>query len=149
GKLLSGEFPITDIASIGVGVKGNLFGGQIDAALLGGILKLDSNLNLIDVLDTTTVVKKRVFFMAIEGGYNFAGLSGFTIRFALSELGPLGVLISVSTPGGIMIVPPLGLAINDFVGSVEFFKSLPSVENATDLRGPAFQLPTAVSVDNW
>ena len=42
GKLLDGEFPIVDIASIGVSVKGNVFGGQLDAALIGGILKLDA-----------------------------------------------------------------------------------------------------------
>ena len=42
GKLLDGEFPIIDIASIGVSVKGNMFGGELNAALIGGILRLDA-----------------------------------------------------------------------------------------------------------
>ncbi|HXG49304.1 MAG TPA: hypothetical protein VNO52_16895, partial [Methylomirabilota bacterium] len=40
GMLLEGKFPIVDIASIGVSVRGAMFGGQINAALIGGIIKL-------------------------------------------------------------------------------------------------------------
>ena len=39
-----GKFPIIGIDSIGVTVKGNLFGGELDAGLIGGILKLDAQL---------------------------------------------------------------------------------------------------------
>ncbi|MCG8701351.1 MAG: hypothetical protein MI922_25075, partial [Bacteroidales bacterium] len=132
-KLLGGSFPIIDIASIGVGVKGELFGGEINAQLIGGILKLDMNGNLIDPSDSTTPVEERIMFMGIEGGFQFASL-GFTIKLALSDLGPLGVQLSVSIPGGIVIVPPYGIAINDFVGGVEFFKTLPKIEDPQDLR---------------
>ena len=47
GKLLRGEFPITGIQALGVGVKGELFGGQIEAQLVGGILKLDAGSRVI------------------------------------------------------------------------------------------------------
>jgi hypothetical protein len=149
GKLLRGQFPITDIASIGVTVKGNVFGGQLTAGLIGGILKLDANGQLIDTFDFTTPVEDRVFFVGVEGGFAMAGIGGFTIRFALSELGPLGVFISASVPGGILLEPNTGLSINDFSAGVEFFKTLPSIDKPEELRGPAFQLPTAQSADEW
>ena len=41
--LAQGKFPVIDIQSIGVTVKGDLFGGEIDAGLVGGILSLDSS----------------------------------------------------------------------------------------------------------
>ena len=71
-----------------------------------------------------------------------AGLGGFTIRFALSDLGPLSVFISVSLPtGGILLEPNTGLTINDFAGGVEFFKTLPSIDDPLALRSPAFAAP--------
>ena len=78
-----------------------------------------------------------------------AGLGGFTIRLGLSELGPLTVQIEGSVPGGILLEPFTGLSINDFVGGVEFFKTLPSIDDPMKLRGPAFQIPTQIPADQW
>jgi hypothetical protein len=149
GKLLNGEFPVIDIAAIGVSIKGNLFGGEISAGLIGGIIKLDANGFMIDNFDITTPVAKRIFFVGVEGGFSMAGAGGFGIKFAISELGPLGVYIFASVPGGIVLEPNTGLAINDFSAGVEFFKTLPSIEKPEELRGPDFQLPTAQSADQW
>ena len=149
GKLLAGKFPIVDIASIGVTLKGDLFGGQINAGLIGGILKLDALGNVVDNFDTTTKVEERIFFVGVEGGFSFSGLGGFTVRFAVSELGPLGVYLSVSVPGGILIEPHIQLCLNDFSAGVEFFKSLPSIEEPEELRGSAFDLPTGQTADQW
>ena len=87
GALKRGEFPIIDIAAISVSVDGDMFGGKIGGSLLGGILKVDKDYNVISSSDTTTKVEKRIFFMGIAGGFEMAGLK-FGIRFALSELGP-------------------------------------------------------------
>ena len=38
--LLQGKFPIVEIASLGVTLQGNLFGGEINAGLIGGVLKI-------------------------------------------------------------------------------------------------------------
>ena len=141
GKLLRGEFPITGIAAFGVGVKGDMFGGKIEAQLVGGILKLDAGGRVISDLDTVTPVVDRVFYAGLVGGFTFGGMGGFTIRLGLSELGPLSVALSVSLPTGIIIYPPFGLTINDFYASVEFFKSLPSIDEPEQLRGGAFQPP--------
>ncbi|NOR29513.1 MAG: hypothetical protein GQ539_00255, partial [Sulfitobacter sp.] len=149
GLLLDGKNPIIGIEALGVSVSGNLFGGQIEGTLIGGIINVDANGNEVPTLDTTTPVADRVFFVGVEAGYAFAGLSGFTIRFALSELGPLGVLVTAQIPGGILLEPISGLTINNFTGGVDFFTSLPEITTPGELTGPAFQLPANVSVDGW
>ncbi|HXG46835.1 MAG TPA: hypothetical protein VNO52_04360, partial [Methylomirabilota bacterium] len=111
--------------------------------------KLDQNLNIIAATDTTTPVRDRVFFMGLDGGFEFPGIGGLTIRLALSELGPLGVFINASVPGGILLEPNTGLAINDFAAGVEFFKTLPSIEDPFELRNPAFGLPTNITPEMW
>ena len=50
------------------------------------------------------------------------------------------MFVSVEIPGGIVIEPHIGLAINDFAAGVEFFKSLPSIDDPLLLRGPEFQV---------
>jgi hypothetical protein len=88
--------------------------------------------------------------MGIEGGFSMAGLGGLTIRLGLSELGPLGVFINVEVPGGIPIpIPYVGLMINDFSAGVEFFQSLPSIDQAKELRRSEFGLPTSMTAEAW
>ncbi|MBT8144808.1 MAG: hypothetical protein KJO55_08905, partial [Gammaproteobacteria bacterium] len=147
GLLRQGKFPVVDIAEIGVSVEGKLFGGELKAALIGGIIKLDATGQMIDSFDTITPVQDRVFFVGVEGSFSMAGLAGFGIRFAMSELGPLGVLINVDIP--IMIVPQIGLTISDFTAGVEFFKTLPEIDDPEQLRDPAFDPPGEISVDQW
>jgi hypothetical protein len=146
GKLRAGRFPVEAIASIGVGVKGDLFGGTIDAQMVGGIVRLDENGDIIDELDTTTQVEERVMFMGLQGGFEISGI-GLTIRLGMSEMGPLSVFLSLSIPGGVVIVPQPGLAINDFAGGVEFFKTIPSIDDPFELRN--FNLPTETSPADW
>ncbi len=100
-------------------------------------MKLDADGNVIDVTDPTEPTD-RVLFFGIEGGFSLPAVGGLTIRFGLSELGPLGVLITASVPGGIILEPKTGLAINDFVAGVEFFKTLPSIDDPFELRRPEF-----------
>src|ERR1044072_9326191 len=93
-------FPYTTLfrSAFGVSVKGFVFGGELDAALVGGIEKLDANYNIIGTFDNTTLVARRIFYMRMEGGFKAAGIAGFTIRFGLSELGPLQVIINADLP---------------------------------------------------
>ena len=149
GLLKQGKFPIIALNGISVGIKGQVFGGTLEGGLVGGILRIDSNYNMIADTDSTTPVFDRVFYMGVQGGFIMPGIGGgFTIKFALSELGPLGVAFSLSIPGGIIIEPNTGIALNDFAGGVEFFKSLPSLTNPSDLR--TIVLPTSnTSVVNW
>ncbi|MFM9114611.1 MAG: hypothetical protein ACKOU6_00420, partial [Planctomycetota bacterium] len=149
-KLLRGEFPILDIASLSVGMKANVFGGKLTATLLGGILKIDSSGQIIPpTAPANTPVQDRVFFIGFEGGFAMAGLSGFTLRFAMSELGPLGVLVTASLPTGILLEPISGLSINDFVGGVEFFTTLPDINNPDELRRPEFSPAGRTNSADW
>lgn len=151
-RLLDGEFPVTAIESIGVSVTGQLFGGELDASLIGGILRIGNDSgqpSLIPPSDTTTEVVDRVLFMGVQGGFQMPGVGGLTIRFALSELGPLGVFLNVEVPGGILLEPFTGLTINDFAAGVEFFKTLPSIDEPEQLRNPAFEPVSVVPVDAW
>jgi len=149
GLLFEGKFPILEIKAMGVSVTGEVFGGRLDAGLVGGIIKLDADGNEIGALDSGTEVADRVFFMGVQGGFGLPGVGGLTIRFALSELGPLGVHLSASVPGGILLEPTTGLSMNDLSAGVEFFKSLPAIDDPALLREPAFDVPTAVSADTW
>jgi hypothetical protein len=145
--LIEGKNPIIGIEALGVSVTGNLFGGEVTATLIGGILRLDEHFNIISALDTVTPVAQRVFFIGMEGKFAIAGVGGFGIRFALSELGPLSVLLNADIP--ITIEPNSGLTISDFTASVEFFKTLPSIDDPFALRGSAFAPPGDIDVSTW
>jgi len=149
GLLLEGKFPIVDIGGIAVSVSGDMFGGFVMGGLIGGILKVDVNGNMIGSNDSTTVVHDRVLFMGLQGGFEMPGIGGFSIKFALSELGPLGVFLSATMPAGIQLEPYTGLAIGDFSGGVEFFKSLPSVTNPSELRKIPFGVDPNITADQW
>jgi carbon monoxide dehydrogenase subunit G len=149
GKLKRGEFPIIGLTSIGVHISGTLFGGTIDAGLIGGMVKLDANGAPISDTDISTPVKDRVLFLGLQGSFSFGEIGPFSIRLALSSLGPLTVFLSVNLPTGITLDPDTGLTLNNFAGGVQFFHTLPSIEDPIQLRGPAFQAPTNVSVENW
>ena len=123
-----------------------MFGGEIDAGLVGGILHLDADFNIIGTSSTTRRRShQRVFFLGLQGGFSMAGMAGFTIRVGLSELGPLSAFINVEMPGGILLEPITGLTINDFSAGVEFFKTLPSIDDPFALRGE--RLPAADGAD--
>jgi hypothetical protein len=145
--LVQGKNPITDIESFGVSAEGAVFGGEMSASMIGGILRLDKDYNVIKPLDSITPVAQRVFFIGFEGDFEIAKKGGFGIRFALSELGPLSVLINADIP--VTIEPNSGLTIGDFVASVEFFKTLPSIDDPFALRGSDFAAPGDISLSGW
>ena len=117
--------------------------------MIGGILKVAEPApgiyTLIEPFDSSTEVYDRVLFIGIQGGFSLPGVGGLTIRLALSELGPVGVFVNVEVPGGILLEPTTGLSVNDFTAGVEFFKTLPSIEDPLLLRDPAFEVSTTVT----
>ncbi|MEQ2009497.1 MAG: hypothetical protein ABMA26_22165, partial [Limisphaerales bacterium] len=149
--LLEGKFPIIGLGGIGVNISGDMFGGKVTAGLIGGMLRV-GNVNgvsvMLDPLDTTTEVVDRVIFFGVEGGFTVSGTSGFLIRFALSELGPLGVFININVP---VTVDPVytQLTLSNFSAGVEFYKTLPSIDEPDDLRGPEFKVDGTMTADKW
>ncbi|MFZ0041730.1 MAG: hypothetical protein WAK93_10520, partial [Solirubrobacteraceae bacterium] len=146
--LAEGQFPIIGIQSFGVTVTGEMFGGELNAGLVGGILQLDNGYNII-APGATTAVAHRILYLGIEGGFSIAGLAGFDIRLGLSQLGPLDVFIDAQVPGGILLDPDTGLTLNNFAGGVQFYSTLPSIDDPLQLNNPAFNLPTQLTAAQW
>jgi catechol 2,3-dioxygenase-like lactoylglutathione lyase family enzyme len=115
--------------------------------LIGGILKLDASGNLIPSGNRTTAVSDRVLFIGLEGKLLIMK-KGFQIRFAFSELGPLGVMISVKAA---VVVEPVftGITINEMTAGVEFFTSLPTITEPEELAGKSFADATELNQDQW
>ena len=60
------------------------------------------------------------------------------------------MFLSASLPTGIMLEPQIGLVMNDFAAGVEFFKTLPSIDDPFELRGPDFAAAVEpVTADDW
>jgi len=75
----TGQFEITSIGALGVGVSGNLF-GWTSGTLVGGMVRIDANGKVVDGLGNLTGTTtpgttpfKSAFYAGIEGGFNMAG----------------------------------------------------------------------------
>ncbi|NBV87825.1 MAG: hypothetical protein EBS01_16490, partial [Verrucomicrobia bacterium] len=151
--LLQGKFPVLSIGALGVSVSGEMGGMQISGGLIGGILRIKGASGSYSIADSAadpdSSIVDRVLFIGLEGTAKIAGASGFSIRTAFSELGPLGLFVSVKTATGIMLEPTTGLTINDFAAEVEFFKTLPSISDPLELRRPDFSVTSTVTSDGW
>ena len=145
--LRAGKFPVIGIGALGVSVSGEMFGGQLSATLLGGLLKVDVNGDIVED-GAPTPVADRILYFGLAGSFEMAGL-GFSIRLGLSELGPLTIALGVQLPTGVVILPQFGLTLNDFYAEVSFNDVWPVVNDAFDLRGPAFAAPGKLTAAQW
>ena len=148
GKLLAGEFPIVGIASIGVEVKGDLFGGEIDAELIGGIQKLDASGNMIADTDTTTPVASARVLRRPPGSFTMAGSAASRSSWRCRARPAFGFL-SVSLPTGITLDPDTGLTINNFAGGVQFFHRCRRSTTRCSSGTRASRTRRAVTPDTW
>ena len=91
GKLLARRVPDhRRSTSIGVSIKGNVFGGEINATLLGGILKLDARpAAIIDALRHDHAGRRpRPVLRPSRAASQFAGMGGISIRFGALRARP-------------------------------------------------------------
>ncbi len=145
--LQQGLFPITDIGSGYIGVKGALFGGQIDAGLILGVAKLRADGSVIAETDPDQNVDQRVLYGGIEGGFSMPGVGGVTIRLGMSEFGPLSAYIESHVP--IVIDPQSGLTIDNLRGGVQFASTLPTPADAFALRGNEYKSQSGQTAAEW
>ena len=127
-------------------VSGDLFGGQIAAALIVGTVKINAPAERrADTSVTDKVITDRILYGAVMGDFDFKAIK-FTFWMGLSELGPLAVMVKipVSIPLG-----NTGLAINSLVGGIEFNRTLPRIDDPLQLRSPAFQPLSDLSAIEW
>ena len=147
GKLLKGQFPITDIGSVLVTASGNVFGGQLGGALILGLVKLKDGARIPPGIGNITP-DQTILYVGIEGGFVFASKAGFEIRFGVSQNGPLDIYIQADVP--IPVVPQVGLALDDFAGDVTFNATpFPTITNAKDLDRAAFTPSTMETDAQW
>ncbi|MFM7816682.1 MAG: hypothetical protein ACKPGI_06915, partial [Verrucomicrobiota bacterium] len=152
GLLQQGRFPIIALGGMGVTIQADAFGGRIEGGLVGGLVRIGTDgQRIAPDAPANTPVADRVLYLGVLGGFEVAGLAGFSIRFAISELGPLGVLVTVNSPVGIPIDPTMvtGLAIGGFAAGVDFYSTLPSIATAEELRNPSLSGRQVVGADQW
>ena len=167
GKLLDGEFPIVSIGSFSAGVSGEMFGGEITAALTGGILRMDSEGFLLDG-DGNRVEDGQPAVGAVTSALWAGFWGGFDIRRSdrfRAARGPERVRAPVrlrrrGDSHGILLEPNSGLTLNYLRGGVEFNATLPdlpdpadpttgTVDEALQLRRDEFDSPAAMDVATW
>jgi len=145
GRLERGEFPITSIGGFGGSVSGTIFGLQVNASFILGIVNLNAAGQIVNsdgtvtdpstgnpVAGGSTTVTASVMYVGVSGGAQIPGVGGVEIYLGFSQLGPLTVYLSAQFP--IILDPDSGLAISGFSGGVLFDYTLPTPTQPTDLR---------------
>ena len=167
GKLEAGQFPITSIGSVGGSVSGTLFGLEVNASFVLGIVKFNAENQIINADGTVTtlttnpngsvtetivtvnpdtVVKDSVMYVGVSGGAMIPGVGGVQIYIGFSSLGPLTVYLSAEVP--LIIEPNSGLAIGGFSGGVIFNYTIPTPGKAADLAGIHLS-PAGITISEW
>ena len=147
GLLRQGQFPLVGLAGASVTIGGNLFGGQASGTLFLELLKVDSSNRIIATTDTTTPVASQVLYGGAIVSFTMAGISGFEVRFGVSERGPLNVFVSAGIP--ILLDPISGLTITNLRAGVTFNSTLPSVTDPLALRGGQFTPTGQQTSEQW
>lgn len=162
GALAAGQFPIVSLDAAGVTVTGNLFGGTVSGTLIAGVVRFDSNGNVVDSngnLVSTGAAGvgpfHSVFYGGINASFNVGGISGFQIMIGLTQYGPISAYVSASIP--IVLDPESGLTITNLRGGIYFGEGLPVItvsnpiqaSDALQLRQPGFTPPSQLTLDQW
>jgi hypothetical protein len=130
-ELRAGRMPIIDVGSGSITISGPLFGGTVSGTIAIGVIRLDANGSRIDPTDTTTAVAQRVFFGAIRASFTFAGRSGFSLSFGVSELGPISAYMAIHA--NVLLHAPSGLTLKSLHAEVVFDSTLPDLTEASEL----------------
>ena len=160
-KVADGEFPIIGIDGASIGVDGQLFGFGIDGQIIFGVVQVDDDGKLIDndrflldenALPTTT---KSPANPELDEGFFYGGITagitvkdiGFTFQMGVSELGPLGMFLSIGAP--IVFEPVSGLSFSKFWGAVSFGDPIPSITDPEELADTEFESQDELDADEW
>jgi hypothetical protein len=167
GLLEKGEFPITSIGSVGGSVSGTLFGMQVNASFVMGIVQFNAENQIVNSDGTVTqlitnpdgsvteapvtgtpdtTVKNSTIYVGVAGGATIPGVGGVQIYIGFSSLGPLTVYLSAEFP--LILDPDTGLAIGGFSGGVTFDYTIPTPQQPTDLETLNLS-PANISISQW
>ncbi|WP_422923846.1 PKD domain-containing protein [Singulisphaera sp. PoT] len=144
-RLAKGEFPIVALDGFSVGVSGDLFAGHVEGSVIGGIVKLDDEGNVLD--DGETNFASTVFYAGINGGFQFGDM-GVEILIGFSERGFLQGYLRADVP--VTLEPIAGLTLSGFRGGISFNATpLPVPQSPDELLDPIFQPSTSLTADQW
>jgi len=166
GKLEQGLFPITSIGSVGGSVSGTLFGMEVNASFVMGVVKFNAENQIVNgdgtvvqlttnsdgsvtetpVAGGDTVVVNSVMFVGVSGGAEIPGVGGVQIYIGFSSLGPLTFYLSAEFP--LILDPDTGIAIGGFSGGVIFDYTIPTPGQATDLQSIVLS-PAGITISQW
>ncbi len=147
-RLRDNRNPIVGLTDFAVSATGKLFGGEISGGIVGGIVKRDVEGNVLP--DGATAFNDTVFYAGVDGKFSFSTLGGVGVKIGFSEKGLLQAYFSASVPGGILLDPQTGLAINDFRGGVTFNATpLPVVDDPDELNAPIFTPTSRLTTAQW
>ncbi len=160
GRLEQGLFPITSIGSFGGSVSGTLFGLEVNAGFVMGIVNLNAENQIVNVATETvtnpttgsvvangdTTVTSSTLYVGLAGGAMIPGVGGVQIYIGFSSLGPLTFYMSAQFP--LILDPDTGIAIAGFSGGVIFDYSLPTPTQPTDLQNISIT-PAKLDISQW
>ena len=166
GMLENGQFPITSIGSVGGSVSGTLFGMEVNASFVLGIVQFNAENEIVSGSTVTqlvtnsdgsvtetpvttnpdTTVKNSVLYVGVAGGAQIPGVGGVQIYIGFSSLGPLTVYLSAEFP--LILDPDTGLAIGGFSGGVIFDYTIPTPQQPSDLATLALS-PAKITISQW
>ena len=159
GKLAQGEFPITSIGSVSGSVQGDLFGLEVNAGFVMGVLQYNSDYDVVNhdgtvtdpngnvVPGGSTTVVGSTLYVGIEGGAQIPGVGGVQIYLGFSSLGPLTFFIKAEFP--LILDPDTGIAIGGFSAGVSFDTTLPAPNSPFDLRNAVYGSPADITITQW
>jgi hypothetical protein len=167
-KLLNGEFPITSITAFGGSVKGELFGMEVEAGFILGVVSFNAEYQVVNADGSVTYVNNKgktvtetaqdnpsidttitgsSMYVGVMGGATIPGVGGVKIYLGFSSLGPLTVYLAAEFP--LLIEPNTGLAIGGFAAGVSFAETLPAPATPTALRSATYGTPDSVDITQW
>ncbi len=165
GYLEAGMFPITSIGSVGGSVSGTLFGMEVNASFVMGIVSFNAENQLIEngnvysltlnngvVTETQvtsspdTTVSNSILYVGVSGGAKIPGVGGVQVYIGFSSLGPLTFYMSAEFP--LILDPDTGIAIGGFSGGVTFDYSIPTPTQPSDLATLQIS-PAGLTISQW
>lgn len=154
------NFPISfgPLTSVSGGVSGTLFGMQVSANFVFGVLSFNAEGGVVangavtlvppgapSNASTDTTIAGSGFYVGISGSAVINGIGTVAVSLGFSNLGPLTFYLSYTASTPLILDPESGLAIAGFSGGVAFNESLQTPTTATDLPGVLSSALTAIT----
>jgi len=152
GLLMEGKMPIVNIGSVELSFEIDIrvpVEFKVSGQVLGGIVRFDSENQVIAEDDFETEVAARVVYFGMYGEAQVAGYAGFIFRMGLSSLGPIQGYFGLTAPLPIEFLAS-GLGFNSIAAGITLNSELADITDAKDLEtDPSFKFANELSLLQW